>query len=79
MKKRDMPGLRRLIMKLTKLEQISCLIAPCFFGIVLIICGIIVTYKDPIRIHGIMLVCSGLICMSLYCVCLLLAKIIDKK
>ena len=63
-------------MGLTKFEKLTYVGGPWFFGIVIIICGIIVSIANPERLRGILLICSGLICMSLYCVCALLAKII---
>jgi len=60
-----------------KMERLTYLGAPWFFAIVMIICGIIVSNARPEKLHGIILICSGLICMSLFCVCALLAKIVD--
>jgi len=64
-------------MSLKKSEKLSYVGGPFLFSIVLIICGIIVSKAAPERLHGIVLICSGLICMSLYCVCGLLAKMVD--
>ena len=66
-------------MSLTKLEKISYVGGPWFFGVTLIICGIIVTNINPASFQGVLLICSGLLCMSIYCVCALLAKIISSK
>lgn len=66
-------------MSLKKSDKLSYVGAPFFFGMVLVICGTYISLTFPERLHGILLICSGLICMSLYCVCALLAKIIEKK
>jgi hypothetical protein len=62
--------------KLEKLIYIGC---PWFFGIVLIVSGLVVEFNVPEQIHGLLLICTGLICMSLYCVCSILSRIADKK
>ena len=64
---------------MTKLEKLTLVGAPWFFGIVMTICGIIVQTSAPERLHGLLLICSGLICMSMYCICNLLVKIIESK
>ena len=64
---------------LTKLEKITYLGCPWFFGVVLVVCGIFVTGANATGLQGILLICTGLLCMSLYCVCALLAKIIAAK
>lgn len=63
-------------MKLTKLEKLSYVGAPWFFGIVMTVVGNIVANANPKGLHGIVLISAGLICMSLFCVCALLVKII---
>ena len=64
---------------MTKFEKLTLVGAPWFFGIVMTVCGAIVQIAAPDRLHGMLLICSGLICMSIYCVCSLLAKIIESK
>jgi uncharacterized membrane protein YesL len=66
-------------MSLTKFEKINYIGGPFLFGIVLIVCGIIITNTNPGVVHGILLICTGLLCMSLYCVCALLAKIVAAR
>lgn len=66
-------------MGLTKLEKLVYIGCPWFFGIVLIICGIFVASYRADTLIGMLLICSGLICMSLYCVAALLAKVIEVK
>ena len=66
-------------MRLTRLERISYVGGPWFLGIALIVCGIIVANADPAKLHGILLICTGLLCMCLYSVCALLARIIIAK
>lgn len=66
-------------MSLTKFEKLIYVGCPWLFGIVTIISGIIVTRANPERLHGMLLICSGLICMSLFCICALLTKIITSR
>lgn len=61
-------------MKLTKLEKFSYVGSSLFFGLVLIVSGLVASTTDPERVHGIVMICSGLICTSLYGICSLLAK-----
>ena len=65
-------------MRLSKMEKLTYAGSPFFFGIVLIACGIFVSKAAPEMVHGTVLICSGLICMSFYCVCALLVKMIEK-
>lgn len=60
--------------KFEKLIYVGC---PWFFGTVLILCGLIVTSNA--KLEGLLLICTGLICVSLYCVCSILAKIVESK
>ncbi len=62
--------------KFEKLVYVGC---PWFFGVVLITCGLIVQSGTQTKLHGLLLICTGLICMSIYCVCSLLAKSIENK
>ena len=66
-------------MSLTKFEKLVYVGCPWFFSVVMIVCGIIVTKINPKILDGVLLMCSGLICMSLFCVCALLAKIITSR
>ena len=66
-------------MKLTKLEKLVYVGCSWFFGMVMIVSGMIAIRANPVSIRGTVLICSGLICMSLYCICALLAKSIDEK
>jgi len=62
--------------KLEKLIFIGC---PWFFGIILIVLGLVVQVNTPEQLHGLLLICTGLLCMSLYCVCSILSRIAEKK
>ena len=62
--------------RLEKLIYIGC---PFFFGIVLIVSGLVVQSNLPEQLHGLLLICTGLVCMSLYCVSSILSRIADKK
>ena len=62
--------------RLEKLIYIGC---PWIFGIVLIIAGLFVLVNAPEQLHGLLLICTGLLCMSLYCVCSILSRIVEKK
>ena len=66
-------------MKLTKIEKLVYVGCSWFFGMVMIISGMITSRANPLSLHGVILICSGLICMSLYCVCALIAKSTDEK
>ena len=66
-------------MKLSKMERFSYVGSPWFFGMVLTVCGIIISFMRPTAFQGIMLVCAGLVCVSIYCVCALLARILEKE
>ena len=59
---------------MSKLDKLALVGSPWFFGVVLIICAFIVRGDEFL-----LLVCTGLICMSLFCVCSLLLKIIENK
>ena len=62
--------------KFEKLVYVGC---PWFFGAVLTVCGLIVQNGNQTKLDGLLLICTGLICMSIYCVCSILAKIIENK
>lgn len=62
--------------KFEKLVYVGC---PWFFGMVLIVCGLIIQGGTQTKLYGLLLICTGLICTSIYCVCSLLAKIVERK
>ncbi|MFH1654518.1 MAG: hypothetical protein ABIE74_10775 [Pseudomonadota bacterium] len=66
-------------MNLSKHDKLIYLGAPWLFGIVLILAGIVVSYTNPYRLHGMLMVCTGMICMSIYCVCGLITKATGRK
>ena len=66
-------------MGLTKLERLIFLGCPWLFGMVMVISGIALRRSSTDKLLSILLVCSGLVCMSLYCVCALIVKIIEKR
>lgn len=65
-------------MKLPKIEKMLLLSCPWFFGMVLIVSGIVTALTKTEQFLTLLLVCSGLTCISIYCVCVLLMKIIEK-
>lgn len=64
---------------LNKMERFSYVGSPLFFGVVLLVCGILTALFNPERLHGLLLICTGLICVSFYAVCALLARILEQK
>ncbi|MBL7197794.1 MAG: hypothetical protein ISS47_06815 [Candidatus Omnitrophica bacterium] len=66
-------------MNLPRFEKLIFFGCPWLFGMVMIISGIAVRRSSTNKLLSILLVCSGLICMSLYCVCALIVKIIEKR
>lgn len=64
-------------MKIGKFEKVLLLGCPWVFGIILIASGFFVS-RVNVGFLSTLLICSGLICVSLYCVCVLLAKIVEK-
>ena len=66
-------------MGLTKFEKLSYVGGPWFFGIVLILCGLYMSKISADKFHALLIICIGLICMALYCVCGLLAKIVESR
>ena len=65
-------------MKLSKLDKLVYVGCPWLFGVVLVVSGIFVSKTGQDNIYSLILICAGLISMSLYCVCALLLKIIEK-
>ena len=62
-----------------KSEKFAFITTPLFCGLVLIFIGIYATNQKPEVPQGIILICSGIVCMCLYGISLLLAKIIEMK
>lgn len=64
--------------KLEKLVYVGC---PWFFGAVLIVCGLIIrnNHNPEKTLYALMAICTGLICMSIYCACSILVKIVENK
>jgi hypothetical protein len=62
--------------KFDKLVYVGC---PWLFGVVLVVGGIFAANISRQKIAYLILICAGLICISLYCVCALLLKLIEKK
>lgn len=65
-------------MRLSKMDKLVYVGAPWFFGVILTVLGIYVSKIAPEKLHGIIMICTGLVCVSLYCVCALLSKIAEK-
>ena len=61
--------------KFEKLVYVGC---PWFFGMVLVVVALL-NASEMETANVLLVVCSGLICMSLFCVCSLLVKIIENK
>ena len=66
-------------MSLTKFDKTVLVGCPWLFGLILTLSGTIISFYRPQLLRGIILIGSGLICMSLYCICSLLVKIIEAK
>ena len=66
-------------MSLSKFEKKVLVGCPWFFGITSVISGLYVASKNINSLHWLLMGSTGLICMSLYCVCALLVKIIESK
>ena len=61
--------------KFEKLVYVGC---PWFFGMVLVVVALL-NASEMETTNVLLQICSGLICMSLFCVCSLLVKIIENK
>ena len=61
-----------------KFEKFVYLGSPWLFGVVLTISGIFAAKETANKLPGVIMICSGLLCISFYCVCALLAKIAEK-
>lgn len=66
-------------MKLSRFEKIVYMGCPWLFGVVAIAGGGILTVTRPHELQGVILASSGLICMSLVCVCALLARLVGSR
>ncbi len=60
------------------IEKFSYQFCPLLFGMVLIFSGIFATNSKPELAHGIIMICSGLICVSLFGISSLLVKSIER-
>ena len=58
-----------------KLVYVGC---PWFFGMVLVVVALL-NASEMETTNVLLVICSGLICMSLFCVCSLLVKIVENK
>lgn len=63
-------------MKLSKLEKITYVGCPWLFGVIYVIVALLTKSKDTLA--TVIIGGTGLILISLFCVCSLLAKIVDK-
>lgn len=64
---------------MTKFEKIVYVGCPWLFGMVMIINGVYLGFAVPKSLAGLASVGLGLTCVSLYCVCSLLAKLVETK
>ena len=63
-------------MNLTKFEKAVYVGIPWALGMILIICGIISKGAASMRVLA---MCTGFICMSLWCLCSLVAKVVQAR
>lgn len=64
---------------MTKIEKLVYVGCPWLFGMILVLCGIYLSFATIRKFIAFLAIGFGLICMSLYCVCALLAKMTEKK
>ncbi len=64
---------------MSRIETFAYQYCPLIFGMVLIFSGIFATTNKPEFAHGIIMICSGLICVSFFGVSALLIKLIEKQ
>ena len=64
---------------MNKIEKFAFITCPLLFGLVLVLIGMYATKQRPDLSHGIIMICSGLICVCLFAISSLLAKIIEIK
>lgn len=63
---------------MSKFEKLLCVGCPFVFGMVLVGCGLIIR-SDPGKIlYALMAICTGLVCMSIFSVCAVLIRILEK-
>ena len=62
-----------------KTEKFAFITCPMIFGLVLVFIGMYAIKQRPDLPHGIIMICSGLICVCLFAISSLLAKIIENK
>jgi len=63
---------------MSKFEKLVYAGCPFFFGMVLVVVALL-NASEMEDINVLLVICSGLICMSLFCVCSLLVKIVENK
>ncbi len=61
-------------MKLTKFEKLVLVGCPWLFGVMYSVVAVVIASKK----EGIILGSVGVICISLFCVCVLLVKLVEK-
>jgi hypothetical protein len=62
-----------------KIEVFAFISCPMIFGLVLAFIGVYAINQKPELPHGIILICSGMICLCLFGSNSILAKILEKK
>lgn len=65
-------------MNLSKIDKVVYVGMPWFFGMVLVVTGGLFSNAHPEKLQGIILISAGLICVSMYCVAALLAKVVQR-
>ena len=63
---------------MSKFEKLVLVGCPWFFGMVLVVVALL-NASEMETTNVLLVVCFGLICMSLFCVCSLLVKIVENK
>ena len=66
-------------MKLSKFDKLVYVGCPWLFGVVLVVGGIFMSNIRQEKAASLILICAGLICISLYCICALLLKVAEKE
>jgi len=64
--------------KLTRIEKFMLVGCPWFFGTILIVVQIFGVSRGANPLYTLILIPTGLILISIYCVCALLVKLIEK-
>ena len=65
-------------MVLRKIDKIVLVNCPLFFGLVLLLTAIMISRHQAGTIHELIMISSGLICVSIYCISSLLVRLIQK-